>query len=272
MSDDRRLPYMKWFGADARRDTQLLECSLPTRAFWLLALTLMHEAEPYGHLLLSSQKPDEKSLAKQLGMTLKQCRKAIAEVIEKKVCSVTADGVIYSRRMVRDRAKFLEASGFGRKSALLRFPRPVDAPNTETSRGTSKASFQGPSQPRGQRLDTRSQRDQYSQGSVPHTPTAGPAVQKHIRPRVPPFIHTEFLQKLGDGDNPSDLIAFYERVTAEWTGRAIGDDDPKFWRARFSEWKGSTVKPTTKPIGRSMTSDGSIAALQQFAQRRVSND
>jgi hypothetical protein len=65
------------------------------------------------------------------------------------------------------------------------------------------------------------------------------------RPPVPGSLHEEFVSKLG-GD-PEDarrrLGEWYPKASAEYDNQPIGDDDFKFWQARFREWVGTTVKP-----------------------------
>ena len=39
------------------------------------------------------------------------------------------------------------------------------------------------------------------------------------------------------------LLAWYPVAAAPYEDRPIGDDDWRFWRARFREWQGTTAKP-----------------------------
>lgn len=62
---------------------------------------------------------------------------------------------------------------------------------------------------------------------------------------VPAVLHEEFLAKLASGgDTQADatLHAWYRDTEAAYAGQTIGDDSFVFWRARFKEWRGSTVK------------------------------
>lgn len=105
MSDERRQPWMKWYPSDWRADASLRMCSLSARGLWADVLTLMHEATPYGHLLVNSRSPTARQIAALLGCTEREVTKALAELEEAAVFSRTDDGVIYSRRMVRDAEK-----------------------------------------------------------------------------------------------------------------------------------------------------------------------
>jgi uncharacterized protein YdaU (DUF1376 family) len=65
------------------------------------------------------------------------------------------------------------------------------------------------------------------------------------RPPVPGGLHAEFVMRLGGDESEAraKLLAWYPTVAAAWDGKPIGDDDFVFWKARFREWVGTTVKP-----------------------------
>lgn len=60
---------------------------------------------------------------------------------------------------------------------------------------------------------------------------------------VPQMLHDELRGKLGGPDADMRLLAWYGATEAEWEGRTVGDTTWEFWRARFREWQGTTVKP-----------------------------
>lgn len=62
---------------------------------------------------------------------------------------------------------------------------------------------------------------------------------------VPAVLHDEFLAKLasgGDADADATLHGWYRDTERAYAGQTIGDDSFTFWRARFKEWRGTTVK------------------------------
>jgi hypothetical protein len=99
---------MKWYPTDWRADSELRMCSLAARGLWIELLGCMHEADPYGHLLVNGKPPSEAKLAVLVGSDVKTLRACIAELTENGVPSFTEAGVMFSRRMVRDadKAKF----------------------------------------------------------------------------------------------------------------------------------------------------------------------
>lgn len=100
-------PWMKFYPADWRSDPALRMCSMAARGLWMEMLCVMHEAEPYGHLLVKGRPVADVDLARMAGITLKECRKSLATLELHGVYSVSENGTIYSRRMVEDHAKAL---------------------------------------------------------------------------------------------------------------------------------------------------------------------
>jgi hypothetical protein len=98
-------PWMKWYPADWRSDPKLRMCCASARGVWADMLALMHEGEPYGHLLVNGMAPNPRQLASLIGTPEREVSAAVAELGTAGVYSKTNGGVIYSRRMVRDNRK-----------------------------------------------------------------------------------------------------------------------------------------------------------------------
>lgn len=98
-------PWMKFYPADWRADPALRSCEPISRYVWLEMIGLMHEAEPYGHLLVNGAKLSDERLARLIDVPLKTLRGALRDLAAHGVYSQTDDGVIFSRRMVRDDLK-----------------------------------------------------------------------------------------------------------------------------------------------------------------------
>ncbi len=105
MADRGRLLWMKFYPADWRSDIAVRALTLAARGFWWECLCIMHEAEPRGHLLINGKAPSPRELAAHLGVTVGQVRQGLKQVIDRQAASETAEGVVYSRRMVRDEEK-----------------------------------------------------------------------------------------------------------------------------------------------------------------------
>lgn len=106
---------MKWYWADWKSDPGLRACGLGARGLWAEMLSIMDEAEPYGHLLLNGHPVTAKQLVNQAGggATERDVNKYLAELKQTGVYSVTDDGVIFCRRMVRDRERDAEDKNNG---------------------------------------------------------------------------------------------------------------------------------------------------------------
>lgn len=108
-------PWMKWYPADWRADPNLRVCSPIARYVWMEMLGLMHEAEPYGHLLLNGRPIQNEMLSRLIGVEVRVVAAAVKELDRQGVFSRTNAGVIISRRMLRDREKAEEAKKHGGK-------------------------------------------------------------------------------------------------------------------------------------------------------------
>lgn len=94
--------WMKFWPADWRADPALRSVSAAARGLWIDLITLMHESDPYGHLLIGGQPPTPRMLASVLSMREKEVVSLLNDLRSAGVCSETAEGILYSRRMVRD--------------------------------------------------------------------------------------------------------------------------------------------------------------------------
>lgn len=96
-------PASQYYWGDWRRDTALQSCSLAARGLWHEMNCLMHDCEPYGHLMVGASPMQPAQLARLVGVAAKECAALLAELESAQVFSRReSDGAIYSRRMVRD--------------------------------------------------------------------------------------------------------------------------------------------------------------------------
>jgi hypothetical protein len=109
-----KYPWFKFFPADWRADPALRMCGLAARGLWAECMCLMHEAEPYGHLIVNGHTVTETMLANLTGAGREQVTELLGELESAGVFSRTRKGVIYSRRMTRDDKKTRTASKNGK--------------------------------------------------------------------------------------------------------------------------------------------------------------
>lgn len=97
--------FIKLFGSDWRSDPNLRMCSAAARGVWIDCITLMMEAEPYGCLVINGVAMTPTQIGQLTCTPVKVVIKALEELAATGVLSRNDAGVIYSRRMVRDKVK-----------------------------------------------------------------------------------------------------------------------------------------------------------------------
>ena len=128
-------PWLKFYPADWRADPALRMCSIGARGFWMEMLCLMHEAVPYGSLLVKGAPVSERQLAGLAGISLRDAAGLLAELEAASVFSKDEDGTIFSRRMRWDHARAEE----GRESINRRWGNrpPNRVPKSMDDRGAT---------------------------------------------------------------------------------------------------------------------------------------
>jgi hypothetical protein len=101
-SEITKRPAFQFYPADWRKDVALQSCSLAARGLWIDLICLAHESEIYGFLIINGSKMDEKAIAKLVGETRAKTSRLLQELEGKGVFSRDENGVIFSRRMVKD--------------------------------------------------------------------------------------------------------------------------------------------------------------------------
>ncbi len=96
-------PAFQFYPGDWRNDLALRKCSLAARGMWIEIMCIAHECEPYGTLRHNGEPLQADDIAGLVGMcSPREAKTLIDELVRKGVAKVDADGVIYSKRMVRD--------------------------------------------------------------------------------------------------------------------------------------------------------------------------
>lgn len=108
-------PWIKFYPSDWRSDPRLRMCGVAARGLWIEMLCLMHEAIPYGHLLIEGKAPNDTQLAMLAGIPLDQVTNLLGELESAGVFSRSSKGVIYSRRLVRDEKRVRNSQKNGQK-------------------------------------------------------------------------------------------------------------------------------------------------------------
>ena len=144
-------PWMKFYPRDWRADQALRVSSLAARGLWMEMLCVMHEASPYGHLLVAGQPVGNAVLARLVGATVEEVEALLLELQGAGVFRLTRQGVVYSKRMTDDHKRAVK----GRKDKLEALekskgnPSPsrgnASPPTTQKAEGRAKS--KGPNSP-----------------------------------------------------------------------------------------------------------------------------
>ena len=57
-------PWFKFYPSDWRADQALRSCSVAARGLWIECMCIMHEADPYGHLVVNGRPVTDTLLAR----------------------------------------------------------------------------------------------------------------------------------------------------------------------------------------------------------------
>lgn len=95
-------PAFQFYPADWRKDPALSSCSLAARGLWIELICIAHESDRYGHLSVNGRAMTPAQLARMVGESPKTFDKLLQELEDAAVFSRDEDGVIYSRRMLKD--------------------------------------------------------------------------------------------------------------------------------------------------------------------------
>jgi hypothetical protein len=101
-TEKRKRPAFQFYPGDWRKDVELRSCSLAARGLWIDLMCVMHECEPYGHLVLHGKPMTPAKIAGQIGVPAATVAKLLAELLENGVIRQTAEGALFSKRMVED--------------------------------------------------------------------------------------------------------------------------------------------------------------------------
>lgn len=94
-------PAFQFYPGDWQRDAALRSCSVGARGLWIEMICVMHQADPYGHLVVNERGIEPDTLARMVGASKREVGGWLLELEDAGVFS-REQNVIVSRRMVRD--------------------------------------------------------------------------------------------------------------------------------------------------------------------------
>ena len=171
MSSSRR-PWFKYYPGDWRADQALQSCSLTARGLWNEMLGFMHEATPYGYLMLNDQMMSNEQLSRLVRVDAAEVDLLVDELEKAGVFSRDRKRQIYSRRMIRDEKR----AKIGKKHAERRWSQEPE--NMEENVSPNGGGIGGPTPDpmlRSKKLESRGKKEEASFGRKfeiwwPHVP------------------------------------------------------------------------------------------------------
>jgi hypothetical protein len=97
-----RLPAFQFYTADWSKDPGVQALSYHERGDWFVIICLMHESDQRWRITLYGKQMPEEALARLLGLDKQILTTTLTSLLEYGVASRDEDGIIISRRMVRD--------------------------------------------------------------------------------------------------------------------------------------------------------------------------
>jgi hypothetical protein len=105
-----RYHWIKWDLRAWRSDAKLRACSIGARGLLIQLVALMHECDPYGHLVIGGRPPEDVAIGRLVGEpNMRRLRRWLAELETAGFIAHTAAGFLFSPRMFKDDAARREA-------------------------------------------------------------------------------------------------------------------------------------------------------------------
>jgi hypothetical protein len=169
-------------------------------------LCIMHEASPYGHLVIGGRAVGNDILARMAGTDMEEVSALLIELRNAGVFSITRKGVIYSRRMIRDANRSEKA----RKSVEKRWSGPHLEDTENKQKSTIRNTFRN-TEPITQKPEARDQKERKPPSTAgPPSGAASAAPMASSKPAAPPGnefdrVQAECSRALGD-KSLADLV------------------------------------------------------------------
>jgi len=98
-------PSFQFYPDDWLSETGLRLCDLAARGLWIDLLCHMFKSPKRGLLYSRANQMGSREIAQLVGRPIAEVKQSIDQLIRYGVCETTADGTIYSRRLVREAAR-----------------------------------------------------------------------------------------------------------------------------------------------------------------------
>lgn len=86
-------------------DINLQSCDLAAQGLWINLIAIMHKSDRTGYLVINGRPMTVFDIAKRVGIRKDRTERLLKKLIDNDVCSITEEGILYCRRIVRDEKK-----------------------------------------------------------------------------------------------------------------------------------------------------------------------
>ncbi|CAI3955761.1 unnamed protein product [Commensalibacter communis] len=86
-------------------DINLQSCDLAAQGLWINLIAIMHKSDQIGYLVINGRPMNVADIAKRVGIRKDRAERLLQKLIDNDVCSVTDEGILYCRRIVREQKK-----------------------------------------------------------------------------------------------------------------------------------------------------------------------
>ncbi len=220
-------PWMKFYPSDWRGSTSLKLVSMGARGLWIEMLCIMHEAEPYGHLVHRGRAIEPNQLAAMVGCGVEEVVGWLLELEQNGVLTRKRSGVVTSPRMEKDEKRRRigrETGVFGGNPSLSKHGEKSETVNGKPN-GHPNPSRARVLEARGQRLE--SEKKEASASSRP----------RGCRLAVdwsPSEVDLAYALKLGFSADSTQRIA--EKFRNYWHAKSGSGATKLDWAATWRNW------------------------------------
>lgn len=217
--------WMKFYPQDWLADPGLRMCSPAARGVWMDLIAVMHDAQPYGHLLLGDTAPSMAALGRLCGVSARTMAALLRELEENNVLARTPAGIIYSRRMVRDEAA--RAQGREHAAKAKTPPTPPTPPGGEATPTPPTPRGEGggdtPHPPGGEPPRSRARKRPETRDQKEEPPSS-------LRSSAPHDANGRGQRLPADWQPSPDDVAFCQRL--DLSPAQVADRFADYWRAK----------------------------------------
>lgn len=232
------LPSFQFYPGDWLRDN-VSGCTLSAQGLWLRLMVVMHDSERYGYLCQNGIATPPDVLARKCGATLAEYNSLLDELFAAGVPSRTSDGIIYSRRMVRDAEKRTRDAERQRKKyakdADVKTSREPHGDLTPTSREPHTSSSSSSSSSKKETTTTTTTEPPVTAKDAVTDPPEGESLNRKKRFIPPSLEEVASYLKASGKDNSVDAEAFH--AFYESKGWLVGRVPMKSWKAAVVTWQ-----------------------------------